>query len=123
MGRGAGTAVEDEDGDTPMINAIYDGHIEVIRTLLDRGANHASPLGCAAYNGHLEIARLLLERGADPNIADKHGNPPIHGAAENDYPEIVTIVTLLLKKGADQTVVDPEGDSSLMCAIFGAVLK
>jgi ankyrin repeat protein len=43
------------------------GHLEVVRLLLDRGANiHAGDdcaLRLAAYYRHLEVVRLLLDRG------------------------------------------------------------
>jgi hypothetical protein len=53
------------------------GHTDVVRLLLDRGANvdKASgnmgwtPLSSAAYKGHTDIVQLLIERGADINRA------------------------------------------------------
>ena len=45
-----------------------------------RGRSRESPLTMAVYRGHAEIARLLLEAGADPNRRDGFGNLPIHRA-------------------------------------------
>jgi len=60
-------------------NAAAGGHIEIVRFLLDRGANPNLPeesiapnghaLYSAVYHGHYEIAELLLERGANPDAA------------------------------------------------------
>ncbi|HEU0178455.1 MAG TPA: sigma-70 family RNA polymerase sigma factor [Blastocatellia bacterium] len=61
----------------PIKNAAAGGHIEIVKLLLDRGANpnlpeegiapHGAALYSAVYNGHYEIAKLLLEHGAYPN--------------------------------------------------------
>ncbi len=64
------------DAFTPLLFAVRGGHIETVRTLLDRGANvndtapnGASALVVAAVNAHWELGALLLDAGADPNLA------------------------------------------------------
>ena len=61
----------------PLVKAAAGGHIDIVRLLLERGADpnlreegnapHGRGLYAAVYNGHVEIARLLLEHGAYPN--------------------------------------------------------
>ncbi|KAJ5172810.1 ankyrin [Penicillium capsulatum] len=61
--------------------AVFYGHHEVVRLLLDRGANPnatdsflnestlgymVSPLGQAVSRGHLEVVNVLLDKGIDP---------------------------------------------------------
>jgi ankyrin repeat protein len=62
---------------TPLRNASAAGHIDIVRLLLEYGADPNLPeegiaprghaLYSAVYNGHHEIAELLLEKGAYPN--------------------------------------------------------
>jgi uncharacterized protein len=65
-------------GGAPLKNAAATGHIDIVRLLLDHGADPNLPepgiaprghaLYSAVYHGHYEIAKLLLERGAHPNV-------------------------------------------------------
>jgi ankyrin repeat protein len=69
----------------PLTNAAKGGHLEVVRWLLDAGADPnleevgIAPKGQALYvaaaDGNHEMAKLLLERGAFPN-------PPVESSAD-----------------------------------------
>ena len=111
----------DYKGSAPLNRAAYRGHLEIVKLLLDRGADTAvfdedgdTPLMNAIYDGHIEVARILLDRGADHAIANKHGYAPLSSAA---YWGHLEIVKLLLDRGADTAVVDEDGNTPLMYAI------
>lgn len=88
-----------DGGFTPLLFAAREGDLDLIRLLVERGADiHAtSSLGVdalvvACVRGHVEVAKFLLERGADPNAMGA-GYAALHWAAgtwetvaTHDYP-------------------------------------
>ncbi|KAF9961476.1 hypothetical protein BGZ72_003541 [Mortierella alpina] len=70
-------------------------------TLLDVGAvKTASPDEIKRASKHLaDCCRLLLRLGSLVNIADRHGNTPLHFAVE--YGGVLEVVSVLVKEGAD----------------------
>ena len=58
---------------------------------------YSSPLFLAVYNRHIEIVKTLLEAGANPNILEGEGVTPLVPAVKN---EDIKIIKLLLKHGA-----------------------
>jgi len=57
-----------------------------------------TPLFFASGIGNLELVKLLLNQGADPKASDPHGDQPIHEAARSRN---TAVVQALLEKGAD----------------------
>ncbi|GJJ77413.1 uncharacterized protein EMPS_09772 [Entomortierella parvispora] len=70
-------------------------------TLMDTGAvKTASPEEIQRASQHLaDCCRLLLRLGSLVNIADRHGNTPLHFAVE--YGGVLEVVAVLVKEGAD----------------------
>ena len=64
---------EVKDGN-PLIMASKNGHLEVVKFLVDAGADvnvyvsgDETPLIGASWNGHLDVVKYLIDEGADIN--------------------------------------------------------
>ena len=82
--------IKDKDEYTALHRASYNNHIEVVKFLIECGADiNAStidgwrPIHCAAKWAHVDVVRLLVSKGADVNAASAGGNTPLHLAAGN----------------------------------------
>jgi ankyrin repeat protein len=103
------------DGFTPLHYAAFFGGAEVVRVLLEAGADpdadqqnpmRVRPLHSAAASGDREAVRALLEAGAEPNARQQGGFTPLHAAARNDDAEMVA---QLLAHGADPALETDDG--------------
>ena len=95
---------QDPHGWTPIMEAV-DGHLEIVKLLLERGANVNekdifcfTPLFCASINNHLEIVKVLLEYGANVNEKNKWGITSLHSVSLFGNLEIVKILKNHSKK-------------------------
>jgi ankyrin repeat protein len=90
--------------ETPLQAASYKGHVDVVRVLLDHGANvntmdkKNTPLSSACRGGHLEIMGLLLEHGADVDVWYDSDDFVLHRASDTGQAELMH---LLLRHNAD----------------------
>ena len=98
--------MSDEQGFASLFIASQNGHLDVVRLLLQKGAdkdkannNGATPLYIASRRGHLEIVRHLLQEGADKDKGDNNGMTPLFFASSQGH---LDIAKLLLLAGADK---------------------
>ncbi|XP_077404838.1 histone-lysine N-methyltransferase EHMT2 [Vanacampus margaritifer] len=111
---------QDNGGWTPIIWAAEHKHVDVIKVLLNRGADVTINdkelnvcLHWAAYAGNLDIAEMVLNAGCSLASVNVHGDTPLHIAAREGY---LDCVTLFLSRGADIDTINREGDTPLTLA-------
>jgi ankyrin repeat protein len=97
----------DKWGWTALHRAVWNGHKEVVRYLLAKGADvnahevhyGETPLHMAVWDAYKEIAELLVANGANVDAKDKRwGWQPLHIAARRGHQGVVE---LLIARGAD----------------------
>lgn len=81
-----------------------------------------TPLGLAVREGHAEIVRLLLDSGADPRrtIGLMRGSP-LHDAAYFGKADHIDILTSSTKQGDTQVELDAQGPYNGLTALHDAV--
>ncbi|PJZ69582.1 hypothetical protein CH373_08695 [Leptospira perolatii] len=121
------------DGWTPLHLASHFGRTELVRYLLEKGANIQaksrskfsygnSPLHAAVASGKEETVKLLLEKGADPNFSQEEGGyTPLHIAASRTGGG--KLVQMLLEKGADPLIKTEDGQTAKDIALAKGNLK
>ena len=85
-----------------------------------RDATGRTPLMYAAFDGKLEVVKGLIERGADPSLEDNRGWNSLHLTSADGNPDIIE---LLLSNGPDIDSRTAEGFTPLMIAAFKAKLQ
>lgn len=103
--------VQDE---SPLMMAALKGHLEIARKLIARDADVNktgwAPLHYAATNGHVPVIRLLLDHHAYIDAESPNGTTPLMMAAHYGSPEAVK---LLLEAGADPALKNKLGLTAL----------
>jgi ankyrin repeat protein len=99
--------------DTPLIHAAANGHVAVVRVLLEGGADvergdrdNDTALNRAAREGRLEVCRLLLDGGARVNTVGYENYTALHWAAWSGQ---LSVVKLLVERGGDVSLKNDNG--------------
>ena len=130
----AGVMVDTTDtdwyGKTALMSAAGRGHENIVRLLLDEGADTeakdkhrggtaimwaALPRPRLNEESELRTIRLLLDRGANLRAVDRYGSSALHYAVESNN---LGIVNLLLREGADRLALNSGVKSPLDLAFM-----
>jgi ankyrin repeat protein len=82
-----------------------------------RGSKKYTTLHHAASYGHVALVRTLLDLGANVNQADNERRSPLHYAANNDNPYSFKIIKLLITAGAKIDHPDHDFNTPLLLAV------
>ena len=93
---------QDSCGFSPLFSAAGQGYTDIVRLLLEHGADpnapeYNAPRGHALYEAvagdHLETVKLLLKRGADPNApVESSGNPLTQALGRHKNEEMINLL-------------------------------
>lgn len=114
----------DENGMTALHFAAQNGNTDVVRYLLENGADikaqdiklERAAIHFAAENGSLECVKFLAEHGADLLDRDIYGTTALHYAAKKNH---LDVIKYLVSKKVDYAAKDARGWTAMHYAACG----
>ena len=99
-----------EHGMTALMRAAYHGRVEIVRVLLEHGADpnvarndDFTALSLAAFFGHSEIVEMLVAHGARTDVATRRGTSPQMWAKARSFGDVAQC----LQKRRNEDAVKP----------------
>ncbi len=118
----------DQNGDTALSVAIHENKIDLVKLILDKGAdvnllsfsnnynNEYSPLMIAVENGNKEIVKLLIKNGADVNLVNSSSMSALMTATDDRHktaPLKIEIMKILIHAGANPNLSFIDNETTL----------
>src|SRR5262245_3052837 len=100
-------------GEVGLSRAVFQGNLEIVKALLEAGAEvknesqvfpgYGEPepilvLACFSYNADPQIVKMLLDRGADPAAKSQQGRTPLELARERGYVEVARLLAQAIEQ-------------------------
>lgn len=108
-------------GITPLITAAGNGHLNIVKLLLKRGAQISNTdtrkntaLDWASIRGHLNIVEYLIQMKSDPDRGSQDGTTPLMYSIQHNREQVFQ----RLVEKSDLTKVDYAGNNPLHIAAF-----
>ena len=118
IGRKARVGAQNGVGETSIMLASLKGHLDVVELLQANGAGVSqpgwAPLHYCAWEGHAEVCRYLIERGAAVDALSPNGTSPLMMAARGGH---IEVVKLLLARSANPSVRNDSNATALSWAL------
>jgi hypothetical protein len=95
-------------GDVAKVSALLDSGVDVN----GRSSDGSYALNNAAVENHVEVMRILLDRGANPNVQNSQGDTPLICATKYAGGKAAT-VKMLVEAGTDLAIQDDKGNTAL----------
>ena len=111
----------DNEGQSALMRASLFGHNEMVRLLLDKGADikirnketQSTALMEAVAGNHADVIRLLAQNGADVNERDVLNRTPLHVACMWGF---IEVADTLIELGSNTDALDMTDQTPLMVA-------
>jgi ankyrin repeat protein len=117
--------ITDAIGITPLGQALVNNNTEIIKLLLDKGANPNTksrgtyPIFYAIENDNIDALKYLIDYGADLYVKEKDNNPLLHALGFNtNYPIRENIFKLLIDLGCDYNYKNSDGISVIIILAY-----
>ena len=106
---GINVNIQTKEGNTPLVFATNNGHIDIVKMLLEKGAkielendNLGTVLNSAVVKSNKELIKLFLKSGANINKTVHDGITPLMVSV---YSKDINITKMLIENGADINMI------------------
>jgi ankyrin repeat protein len=111
---GADVNLQNNTGKTPLIYAVEQNNLDIVKVLIAAGLNKDAALLYATKNNNLNLVKTLLKWGVNANLQDETGKTVLLYAMENNN---LDMVRALIAAGADVNLQDETGKTALKLAL------